>query len=410
MAAPAQGEDSDDGMDEFMEKFKTQKYKNAFNESNWEEEFNNVPMFMKTAPENIDPEKNPDLACIQSIIHDDDRTPEEQARSLKDEGNDYFKEKNYKKSVVSYTEGLKKNCMDLELNAILYTNRAAAHFYLGTFSIYSANHNEIYGNMRSALNDATVAKKLKPDHIKAIIRGAQCSKELHNYNGALQWCDEGLKLVPTDKKLLELRATADKLKREADKDARKAKVKAKKEQNERKALLAAIKERGIKLLKTEPSRHRDSDSEDDDGASRALGDLELDGMGSQEATGARVFMDEQGVLHWPVLFLYPEHSQTDFISAFCENSSFMDHLALMFGDELPPWDTERKYQPQNLQLFFEDPEKGHLYQVDLEKSLLNVLQHQRCFLKAGSPSFIVLVSGSPFSKQFLSGKKVKRSK
>ncbi|KAG1941014.1 tetratricopeptide repeat protein [Pimephales promelas] len=198
MAAPAQGEDSDDGMDEFMEKFKTQKYKNAFNESNWEEEFNNVPMFMKTAPENIDPEKNPDLACIQSIIHDDDRTPEEQARSLKDEGNDYFKEKNYKKSVVSYTEGLKKNCMDLELNAILYTNRAAAHFYLG--------------NMRSALNDATVAKKLKPDHIKAIIRGAQCSKELHNYNGALQWCDEGLKLVPTDKKLLELRATADKLK------------------------------------------------------------------------------------------------------------------------------------------------------------------------------------------------------
>jgi len=37
MAAPAQGEDSDDGMDEFMEKFKTQKYKNAFNESNWEE-------------------------------------------------------------------------------------------------------------------------------------------------------------------------------------------------------------------------------------------------------------------------------------------------------------------------------------------------------------------------------------
>ncbi len=31
---------------------------------------------MKTAPENIDPEKHPDLACIQSIIHDDDRTPE----------------------------------------------------------------------------------------------------------------------------------------------------------------------------------------------------------------------------------------------------------------------------------------------------------------------------------------------
>lgn len=37
MAAPAHGEDSDDGMDEFMESFKTKKYKNAFNESSWEE-------------------------------------------------------------------------------------------------------------------------------------------------------------------------------------------------------------------------------------------------------------------------------------------------------------------------------------------------------------------------------------
>lgn len=54
---------------------------------------------------------------------------------MKDEGNEYFKEKNYKKAVVSYTEGLKKSCMDLELNAILYTNRAAAHFHLGTVSI-----------------------------------------------------------------------------------------------------------------------------------------------------------------------------------------------------------------------------------------------------------------------------------
>lgn len=42
--------------------------------------------------------------------------------------------------------------------------------------------------------------------------GAQCSMELRNYAGVLQWCDEGLKLLPTDKKLQELRATADKLK------------------------------------------------------------------------------------------------------------------------------------------------------------------------------------------------------
>uniref|UniRef100_W5KS90 Tetratricopeptide repeat domain 4 n=1 Tax=Astyanax mexicanus TaxID=7994 RepID=W5KS90_ASTMX len=386
--------DSDDGMDEFMEKFKTQKYKNALNESNWEEEFEKVPMFMKTAPEEIDPLKNPDLACIQSIIHDDDRPPEEQAKSLKDEGNEYFKEKNYKKAIVAYTEGLKKNCSDSDLNAILYTNRAAAHFYLG--------------NMRSALNDATAARKLKSDHIKAIIRGAQCCMELHNYAEALQWCDEGLRILPTEKKLQELRAKADKQKRAAERDARKAKAKVKKERTDRDALLTAVKERGIKLMPGQ-RQHRSSDSEEDDGAEGSAADmaeLNLDGFSTQEATGAKVYLDEQGVLHWPVLFLYPEYRQTDFISAFCENSSFIDHLTVMFGEELPPWDTDKKYCPQNLQLFIEDHEKGHIYEVDVTKSLLSVLQHTRCSVKQGTPSFIILVKDSPFCKQFLSDEKV----
>ncbi|KAL6458155.1 hypothetical protein MHYP_G00333850 [Metynnis hypsauchen] len=394
----AQADDSDDGMDEFMEKFKTQKYKNAFTESNWEEEFDKVPMFMKSAPEQIDPMKHPELACIQSIIHDDDRPPEEQAKSLKDEGNEYFKEKNYQKAIVAYTAGLKKNCSDSDLNAILYTNRAATHFHLG--------------NMRSALNDATAAKKLKPDHVKAIIRGAQCCMELRNYTVALQWCDEGLRILPTEKKLQELRATADKQKRAADRDARKAKAKEKKERNERGALLAAIKERGVRLLKPEQPQRQGSDSEDDgaDVSAAAIAELHLDGLSTQEATGAQVYLDEQGVLHWPVLFLYPEYRQTDFISAFCENSSFIDHLVVMFGEELPPWDTDRKYYPQNLLLFFEDHEKGHVYEVDLEKSLLSILQHPGCSVKAGTPSFIVLVKESPFCKQFLSGKKVQRLK
>ncbi|KAF5903177.1 tetratricopeptide repeat protein 4, partial [Clarias magur] len=363
MTSQARDEESDDGMDEFMEKFKTHKYQNAFSESNWEEEFDKVPMFMKSAPEDIDPVKHPELACLQSIIHDDDRPPEEQAKSLKDEGNEYFKEKNYKKAIVSYTAGLKKNSADSDLNAILYTNRAAAHFHLG--------------NMRSALTDASAARKQKPGHVKAIIRGAQCCMELRNYTEALQWCDEGLRVQPTDKKLQELRTTADKQKRAAERDARKAKAKEKKQQNERGALLAAIKERGIRLLKPEKASHRVSDSEDDDGdegPTAGMAELSLDGLSSQEATGAQVYLDEQGALHWPVLFLYPEHRQTDFISAFCENSSFIDHLAVMFGEELPPWDTDRKYQPQNLQLFCEDHEKEHLYEVDLETTLLKVLQ------------------------------------
>lgn len=37
MASREEQYDSDDGMDALMDKFKTQKYKNAFTEDNWEE-------------------------------------------------------------------------------------------------------------------------------------------------------------------------------------------------------------------------------------------------------------------------------------------------------------------------------------------------------------------------------------
>lgn len=30
-------------------------------------------MFMKKAPDEIDPEKYPELACLQAIVHDEDR-------------------------------------------------------------------------------------------------------------------------------------------------------------------------------------------------------------------------------------------------------------------------------------------------------------------------------------------------
>ena len=33
----------------------------------------------------------------------------------------------------------------------------------------------------------------------------------------------------------------------------------------------------------------------------------------------KVQMDAGGVLSWPVMFVYPEYNETDFISSFCED-------------------------------------------------------------------------------------------
>uniref|UniRef100_A0A8C0UGM2 Tetratricopeptide repeat domain 4 n=1 Tax=Cyanistes caeruleus TaxID=156563 RepID=A0A8C0UGM2_CYACU len=300
------------------------------------------------------------------------------ALMYKNEGNEYFKEKDYGRAVAAYSEGLRRRCGDAELDAVLLTNRGAAHFHLG--------------NYRSALNDAIQAKKLKPTHLKAIIRGALCHMELKNFLEAIEWCEEGLDIDPKEKKFVEMRAKADKLKRIQERDARKANWFLV-------FFLPPLQERNIKLA-LEPS---DEEEEVSDG----LAEISLDGFHPDSATGAKVHLDADGSLNWPVLFLYPEHEQTDFTVAFHENSRFIDHLMVMFA-ELPPWDLEKKYLPNNLELYFEDEEREEMYEVNPEHTLLQVLQHERYFVKAGTPTVLVFAKRSPFSKKYFSGKKVHR--
>ncbi|XP_009991901.1 PREDICTED: tetratricopeptide repeat protein 4 [Chaetura pelagica] len=274
---------------------------------------------------------------------------------------------------------------DPALRAELHSNRGAAHFHLG--------------NYRSALSDAIQARKLKPTHLKAIVRGALCHLELKNFSEAIAWCEEGLQIDSKEKKLLELRAKADKLKRAEERDARKAKAMERKEQRQKEVLLAAIKERNIKLV-LEPSNEEEEISD-------GLAEISLDGFHSDSAMGAKVHLDADGNLNWPVLFLYPEHEQTDFIAAFHENSRFIDHLMVMFA-ELPPWDLERKYLPSNLELYFEDEERAEMYELNPEHTLLQALQHPRYFVKAGTPTVLAFVKLSPFTKKYFSGRKVHR--
>ena len=57
------------------------------------------------------------------------------AESYKDEGNSNFKIKKYRWVFANYTEGIKCKSKDKEVNVVLYSNRAAAHFHLGKDTI-----------------------------------------------------------------------------------------------------------------------------------------------------------------------------------------------------------------------------------------------------------------------------------
>ena len=46
-------------------------------------------------------------------------------------------------------------------------------------------------------------------------------------------------------------------------------------------------------------------------------------MTGPHPSGARVHLDNEGTLVWPVLFLYPEYGLTDFVSAFHENHRYV---------------------------------------------------------------------------------------
>ncbi|XP_043860196.1 tetratricopeptide repeat protein 4 [Dromiciops gliroides] len=371
-------EEEDDAMDAFLDKFRSQPYRGRLHEDTWEQELDKIPMFMKKAPSEINPQENPELACLQSLIFDDERPLEEQAKTYKDEGNDYFKDKDYQRAVASYTEGLKKKCSDPNLNVVLLTNRAAAQFHLG--------------NLRSALNDVLAARKLKPSHLKAIIRGAMCHLELKNFSEAMSWCDEGLRLDSKEKKLLDMKTKADKLKRAEQRDIRKAKLKERKEAAQQGMLLRAAQARKIRLASTA------SDEEEESVPSYV-------GLVSQDAVGARVSLDDSGRLSWPTLLLYPEYGQTDFISAFHEDSRFIDHFMVMFK-ERPVWDLERKYRPNNLELYFENEDGDEMYQVSPEHTLLETLQHPRYLVRAWTPVFMVFAKQSSFCKKFMQGRKV----
>ena len=53
------------------------------------------------------------------------------AEAYKEDGNIQYKKRQFKTAIKNYTEGIKIKCEDSKLNAILYTNRATSHSYLG---------------------------------------------------------------------------------------------------------------------------------------------------------------------------------------------------------------------------------------------------------------------------------------
>jgi hypothetical protein len=131
---------------------------------------------------------------------------------------------------------------------------------------------------------------------------------------------------------------------------------------------------------------------------------------------AKVCLDESNILHWPVMFLYEEYNQSDFIRDFSEAEPFINHLSYMFPpDNYPPWDKEKKYVANNLEIYFEAGSvetlkkstreyKKRWIKVKLTTSLGKVLSHPDYVVPGKFPVFHIVASDSKFKGELLKKK------
>ncbi|GJP57220.1 hypothetical protein CLOM_g16249 [Closterium sp. NIES-68] len=270
--------------------------------------------------------EHPDLAAMRSLMEE---TPEEEVTWLREQGNIALKEgqeqgrkgqrrqqrQAYLKAVDLYSQAIttRQQHPDADIPgsvaAMLHGNRAQAHLLLGN-----------YGR---ALADATESARLDATNAKAPFRAAKACVALQRYAEAMAWCDTALALpsvAPAD--LLKLKADAQsKLAAQQAVAARSTAIRSKAER-----LARCMRECGVRM-------------------GRAA---------YKELSGERkVWVDEAGTLHWPVVLVYPEAMASDLIEDVCHTDSLGAHVREMFGPHAPPleWDREQAYSADSVQLF-----------------------------------------------------------
>lgn len=253
------------------------------------------------------------------------------------------------------------------MNASLYNNRAAAHWQLK--------------NYRSTLNDSEKALSCNPNHIKARLRAAKSAAEIAKYDTCIQHCEKLLESQSNSKEIRDLLNNAKKKRAMQQRDQRKKDHTDAKAEQQKDTVVKAIKDHKIRVWKCDGEADID------------LSKLEPNLPGADDA----IVHIKDGLLYWPVLFLYPEYQMTDLVKDCPENVPLMSQLQQVFP---APWDKENTYSCNSVNVYYEGyDELPHL--VDLNMKLGDILVSKFYELKAGTPAFIIVPRGSLKERTFL---------
>ena len=202
-------------------------------------------------------------------------------------------------------------------------------------------------NYRSTTLDCAAALRLNSSNVKAYYRSASALLALDKLPEAKDAVYRGLRLESNNTSLKKLSGQIESRSNTREALGRKARLESERKAKESVTLYAALRARNI-LVKW----------------SKKSPDLEDAGIHLSPDS-----LSPKSMLVFPVVLLYPMHSQSDFIKAFAEKDKIVDHLSYI----LPlPWDITKEYKLDDVECYMDTP-KGGLIKVGKKLSLLQVL-------------------------------------
>ena len=297
------------------------------------QELSQIPLFMTELPENA--ENNIQLQALQELLYEG--TPEEIAENFREQGNERYKEAGketkkrsalFKDAVMFYSKGLEQSGITVELTTTLLLNRAAANMALQNYGLVK--------------KDCLAVLEKEAENVKARMRLAKA----HLLLGQLDEAEECLEGMP------DLEGSSSTLNEINELKSRIAEDKSRLTPRVISPVDIALDSRGlIKLL----------------GAEKHI----LSELPSMTDIPPVIILPDK-TLVFPVILLYPQYGESDFIRDWEEDVSIREQLQCVF-ESRAPWDTQSLYTNVNEMSVFMRSIDGGMISVNIDSTLKSLL-------------------------------------
>ncbi|KAF1979488.1 TPR-like protein [Bimuria novae-zelandiae CBS 107.79] len=343
-------------------------------------EMNRMPLFMTTLDE-TDGEggDNDALEALKALAYEGTRA--EIAENFRQQGNECARAKQWTDAKEFYDKGIAAlkapkqepapeegpeviDTTDIKLNQEQEAKKErdiaeACHINRALCNLEKKNY-------RSCIQDCAATIRLNSSNIKAYYRSGLACLSLDKIPEATDACELGLELEPSNASLKTLQTKIAARMTHLKSVEKSRKEREAKAASERATLALALKSRGIKSRSTNQA----PDLED------AV--VKLDNV-----------LDPSSTLSFPVLLLYPTHSQSDFIKAFGESETLSQHLEYIFP---LPWDERQEFTLKDVEAYMETI-AGGLIKMGKKMTLNKVLGSGKCEVVDGLVRINVLPQG-----------------